>query len=93
MYVSCIVLDNPHYKNDTVATQKEILHGRYEFIFPQQVVATKQKFMMTMAEPMSFYMYKRGDFKTKFNKVDKDKLKAAQRIYEVLVQVKQDLHE
>jgi hypothetical protein len=49
--------------------QKEILKGRYRFVFGSNAKKESQKFLKTMAEPMCFYMYKRGDLRTKIDHV------------------------
>ena len=90
-YVSCVVLENGHLVLNPAAAQKEILEGRYDFVFPVNAVDQKQKFLKAMIEPMCFYMYKRGDLRTKIDRVDSQKVKAAKRFYTLLMQIKKDI--
>jgi hypothetical protein len=65
--------------------QKEILEGRYDFVFPTNAVDTKQKFLKAMIEPMCFYMYKRGDLRMKIDRIDSHKVKQAKRFYNIMI--------
>jgi hypothetical protein len=71
--------------------QKEILKGRYRFVFGSNAKKESQKFLKTMTEPMCFYMYKRGDLRTKINHVEHDKIKVAKRFFTLVTQLKRDI--
>ena len=83
-YVSCVFLHNTHKVLDPGEMQKEILQGRYDFMFPLVATEFKQKFEKSTLEPMCFYMYKRGDLMNKIDKVDNTQVIAAKRFYKVL---------
>lgn len=92
-YVTCVVLENPHLAYNPVEVQKEILQGRYNLVFPFSATEAKQKFIMSMSEPMSFYMYKRGDLINKIDKIDRKKVDTAKAFFDLLSIVKVELRE
>ena len=74
---SVVYMENPLASTDVRLMNRELMRGKYAFVFPEKANTLRKKYNRVALEPTAFQLYKRGDYSSKIDVISTDKMRMA----------------
>lgn len=87
---SVVYMENPLASTDVRLMNRELMRGKYAFVFPEKANTLRKKYNRVALEPTAFQLYKRGDYSSKIDVISTDKMRMAQLLYSLVTSAKKD---